>query len=229
MDPALEGRAATDKAASKDALLKRLRWLKDNANEDCMVVVTLSGHGLKVDNNRFFFLCHRYDSDKEPAATALAWEDFQQYFADLPCPVVVVMDTCHSGAITLQGRSGNPQDELEAAVDDALRKLGKSKNGIAVVAACRATEMAQEHPAWGHGALTLAVLELIQGKKLYEGETRTSRAELPQGKSVLTLEDLQRYAADRVEDLVGSGQAVVVKASDGLYLRDIPIAAIKPQ
>ena len=108
-DPNLQG-PAIDQSATKDNLLKRLRWMKNQAQPDCFVIVTLSGHGLKVDNDRFFFLCHGYtDKDGlEPASTSLAWEDFRQYFEGMPCPVVVVMDTCHSGAITLNRMPATP-------------------------------------------------------------------------------------------------------------------------
>jgi hypothetical protein len=234
IDPALEslGGAAVNAAASRTNLLARMEWLKKEAkkNPNSLALVTLSGHGGTFDNDpngSYYYLAHGYNAALPIGQTSVSWHDFLDYFKHMPCPVIVVIDTCHAGAATTRDPNVDPKSELEKAVDEAMRGLANSENGIVLVAACRNDQQALEN--WGHGALTLAILELLTGNQ-GDYPTKSSTARLPaEEKRVLTLEDMERYVKDRVEDLVGTGrQAVVLRTSDGLYPRDIPIAAFRP-
>jgi uncharacterized caspase-like protein len=207
-----------NEAATRKDLFKRLSWIHKNAETGSLVLVTLSGHGKLGIKDRFFFLPHTYDPKEELASTGFSWEDFNNYLEDLPCAVVVVMDTCHSGAIGVRGDS-------EKVVTEALSKLSTQK-GLVVMAACRGHQSAFEHPEWEMGTLSLALLEAIQGERRY---TKKRATRLPQemGCTIVTMEDLARYAKDRVKELVGDRQEVVIRQTDGIYLSHIPVAMVK--
>jgi uncharacterized caspase-like protein len=226
--PELKG-PAIDCQATRAELFSLLRWVKDTAtsNSNCIVLVTLSGHGVKVDNDRYFFCAHGFDPQAEAGVTAFSWEDFHQYLHGLPCPVIIVLDTCHSGVIGVRDIGFDAKQELRKAVDAAWKELAGARSGLVIIAACRGDQSAHEDPKWKHGALTLAILELLRGERLYDAP-RDSKVQPYSDEPVVTLKHLERYAEDRVEELVklvGGKQAVEVKYSEGLRLRDIPLAA----
>lgn len=228
IDPALQEGALTNEGAVKKNLLDRLKWLRENALPGGLAVITLSGHGLKAENDRYFFVTQDYEPGEEPAARCMAWEDFAQYLKGMRCPVVVVLDTCHSGAVRVEGfRGEDPGADVPAAIEEAMQTFARSKDGIVVLSACLPNQGAMERDDWKHGALMLSLLEGLSGRRLFTGKTATPLPHNPRG-PVLTLEDLRRYADDRVKELIVQGQTVVLKPSEGLYPGHIPIALGPP-
>jgi hypothetical protein len=218
--------AMTDAQVRKGDVVKRLAGLAKEVTPDSVVLVTISGHGKKTwATNRYFFLPYDYNPADPPNDRGISWQDFQDCLTGLPCPVILVVDTCHSGAIGADGVKGAGSvspEELQDAVAEAAKLLKGTGSGIIVMAACLGNEVAQEDPRWGHGALTLALLEGIEGKQLFPGRT-----ELPQKTAgpVITLQDLSDYAVKRVQELAGREQAVVLKpCTDGIHPARIPIA-----
>lgn len=223
IDPELKGGALVNEAATKKNILNCLKWLRENAQPGGLAVVTLSGHGLKaVENDRYFFITEDYDGG-EPADRCMAWEDFAQYLRGMRCPVLVVLDTCHAGAVRLDGFRGESAADVPEAVDEAMHTFAQSKDGIVVLSACLPDQSALERSDWGHGALMLALLEGLSGRRIYTAQAATP---LPHDRHgpVITLEDLRRYADDRVRELIVKRQSVILKATDGLYAGHIPMA-----
>lgn len=76
--------------------------LSSEVTPDDLLVVFLSGHGVRDDaTDRYYYLGSnaRYaDVLARQYESCLSFEEFQ-VFADLPCRKLVVLDTCHSGAI----------------------------------------------------------------------------------------------------------------------------------
>jgi hypothetical protein len=219
--------ALTDKQVVKDDLIDRLVGLSKKVPPESLVLVTVSGHGKKLaTTGRYFFLPYDYDPAKPPNARGVSWQDFQDCLTGFHCPVILVLDTCHSGAagggVRGEGEAAIPPKELADAVQKAAELWKGNRSGIVVMAACLGEEVAHEDADWGHGALTLALLEGIQGKRLYNG---TARTPLPQQSAgpVITLQDLQDYATKRVQELAGDDQAVVVRCTDGIHPTRIPI------
>jgi uncharacterized caspase-like protein len=158
----------------------------------------------------------------------VSWEDFREYLEGMPCLVIVVMDTCHSGAIRLSGfRGEDPSAQLEQAIAEALQQLAASKSGLVVMAACLSEEAAREPTELAHGVLSLALLEGITGKRLYTAKSATPLPQEKPGAAVVTLEDLADYARARVKELVGRGQAVTIQATENIRLDHIPITAVR--
>jgi hypothetical protein len=210
----------------KDVLEKGLSWLvKENPGEHDLVIITLSGHGKKDKKGNYVFLPSDDEPDNDnPETTGVSWRQFADVLTDLKCHVVVVLDTCHSGAAASGFRDVNPKPDLEQKVKSALDAFSTVKRGIVILAACRSDQRSFEHKDWGHGALTLAILECLAGKQKVKPFTRLR---LPRAGDVIYLEDVIRYAEQRVAQLVKGGQAVVPGAR-GISPRQIPVAVLVP-
>ena len=212
----------TDEQATRDAIIEELAKLK-KANQYDLVVVTLSGHGAHLDENEdFYFLPYDFDdaSAGRKAATGVFWDDFKRHLGKLPCHVFLVLDTCHSGTVTRQLRS---PDEQKTALQKGVYQLQKSRSGMVVMAACMGSGTAQEKNEWGHGALTLALLEGLSGTHRYRGRTATA---LPTGDAAhrINLKELDHYVTNRVQELAGDHQAVVTNQTGDIAMQRIFIA-----
>jgi hypothetical protein len=215
-------------AADVNSILNALRSVEEQAQEHDLAVLIFSGHGKKFRNSdHYYFLPYQYDPDQELAATALAWDIMKHYLERMKCRVVLIMDTCHSGAAGLKG--DRPKGDLDRAVAKALGEFSKAKRGILLLAACLGDQEAEEHPEWQHGALSLAILECLKGDMVAPAASSDGLSELPQKKrraGVITLGDVATYAEQRVARLVKreSGQAVVVRTLNDITPQQIPLA-----
>jgi uncharacterized caspase-like protein len=217
----------TDDRATKAAILAaldRLRRRVDDALRPSVAVVALSGHGKLGRGGRFFFLPHDYDARvAEPEATAvIGWDDFQAYLKGLRWPVIIVMDTCHSGAIDKVATGFSTPDtsgQLANTIPEPLRRFMPGKNSVTTLAACRAEDRTWEVKGARHGALTLALLEGIEGRRLvaYPAATPLPQAQ-SQGEPV-NLDELCHYATARVKEVAGNAAGVVAEPRHSL-LRD---------
>jgi hypothetical protein len=219
--------ALTNEQANRDNLLDGLKKLRLRAHSEDLAIITLSGHGFANEDGHFFFFTHEFKHGSLPEADGVSWELLQRELEHVECPVIVVIDACYSGAIKLRRKAPTAAD-LRAGIAGAVKELprSKTKNGIVILAACGPTERGWENDRAGHGVLTLAVLEAITGERLDESRHRTP---LPQesGVRIVTLEDLRRYAEERVDELVGREieQNVVVQSTEEMDLHEIRIAA----
>ena len=206
----------TEEKASRKEIFAELGRMKKKVNRNDMVIWTLAGHGANLDENKnFYFLPHDFDGSE---ATGVFWDDFTRYLGSLPCTVIVVLDTCHSGTVTKQVRNIG---ERKAA----LRRL--QQRGMVVITACQSNETAQEKDEWGHGALTLALVEGLTGSYLYKGKAKTR---LPAGREKsrdINLKDLDYYVTNRVQELAGDNQAVVTNHSGNIDLNRVFITSLK--
>jgi uncharacterized caspase-like protein len=219
----VHGRVLTNEQATRDNVIEALAAIKAaGVGRHDLVIVMLAGHGDKGSGGRFYFLPHDYDERKQLSSTGLPWDDFFEPLELLHCPVLVLVDACHSGAI-VEGRRGPSRSELEDSIRAAVERSWHNPEGIAVVAACLGDQVARENPEWGHGALTLALLEAIQGKRS-DGKL-VSLGPNP----VVTFENVNAYVGQRVESLVGGQQAVVTTHFGGIALNLIPFTTVAPK
>lgn len=76
--------------------------LRQDATPDDLLMIYLSGHGVQdLAGDNYHFITANADFGEVMAggyADCLSLEDFAQ-FADIPCRKLVILDTCHSGAI----------------------------------------------------------------------------------------------------------------------------------
>jgi len=154
-----------DSAATKQAIVRTLKQIGENATEDDTLCVFLSGHGEMV-GQRYYFIPHEF---RRQAATVE--DDIRQQ--GLPADVLgdairevpagnrlLVFDTCASGgALGLSRQGGNAY-----AFQEAIQTLGKER-GVFAIAASSAGAEAQEIEDLGHGVLTYALLAGLRATK----------------------------------------------------------------
>jgi hypothetical protein len=212
----------TNSEATKDNFLAALAALKPAPNEEAgsLVLVTFSGHGKLDQDGTFFFLPYDYrPTDAALASSAVSWDDVARELDGFHCPVVMLVDACHSGGIQLaQARA--------AAEKGAKKVVSKTSDGVVVIASCGGSEVSWVKDEWQHSVLTLAMLEVLQGKRLVN---EPAKPPLPQekGSNVVTLKDLYDYAQERVAVLTENQQNTACYYSDGLRLDEIVIARRK--
>jgi hypothetical protein len=226
-------KALTNDEATRDWIINfgLTTWLQgQKTTKHSLVIVTFSGHGfIEKGTRRYHFAPQDYNPDSA-GTTGIFVRDILDYLASLPCPAVVVLDTCHSGAID----DGGDDDDAWKSVQRLVAGAGKSR-GLVVIAACSRYQKANETTRWGHGALTLALLEGIEGAYLYQSQGLAKTAlPLPGQKNTVNLQELTRYITDRVEVLSSEmssvpdrRQAAKTFATDNVSLDQIPIAAYK--
>jgi hypothetical protein len=205
--------ALTNEEATKPKIIEQLESLgrrARNASANDLVVVTMAGHGRKYMNEFFCFLPHDFDPEHE-LYSSISWDEFKKPLFKLPCLVLVVMDTCHSGTIT-------HKDELP-----------KGDQGMVVVAACMKDQKARESRELKHGLLTEALLEGITGQFQLAGVNPSLLLAQPEQseRSYVSLKELDFYLGRRVEALAGTNQAVVSNNTGNLPTDHIPVGARK--
>jgi hypothetical protein len=201
-------RILTDGEATHDALLEELGALARRAHPNDLAVVILEGHGLNLHGDHFYFL--PYDCEPEKVQSrGIAWSQMGEILESLPCTVLVILDTCHSGTATQR----------------LPREVSGAKNrAVIVLAACLGAGRAQERSVWGHGALTLALLEALEGQRLYAGKAGTELPR-PNERGEITASEVIHYVERRVRDLVGESQAVTASNTGNVDLLGIPLAS----
>lgn len=117
-------RILNDEAATRNAILDGLKWLKEKAeaNPQATIFVYYSGHGwLNKDNNGFYLLQH----DVKPAklaATALSGEAFTDALREIPAEqLLVVIDSCHAAGMATSKDAEAADAELLDEFDDFQR------------------------------------------------------------------------------------------------------------
>jgi hypothetical protein len=216
--------ALVNEKATKKAILKTLDRLKRQVSQHDLVIVSFSGHGDKDDSERFYFLPHDHEPDDTLANSGVSWDDLRTYLGHMPCLVLVVMDTCHSGAVS-RATALRGADDLQRAIDRAVKQFADSEKGMVVMAGCLSDQSGLEAHKWKHGALTLALLEGVTGRRIYDAEE--SHVPLP-GAGVLSLRGLDFYVTGRVKELAGGRQAVVTNHTGNISLDDVPVCVVGP-
>jgi uncharacterized caspase-like protein len=123
---------------------------KDETGQD-LAVILFSGHGATIDG-RFYLLPYGVDA-RTPAdleASAISADDFHNKVAELAKHgrVLVLLDACHSGAVTDDGSTLTSNADL-------LRSIATSN--VTVLTSSTANEFSQEDEKWSHGAFTKVV------------------------------------------------------------------------
>jgi hypothetical protein len=215
---------------TKQDIVNGLKWLRDDRKQHELAVLILCGHGgMDTENRDFYFLPRDY-VDGEPDKTRLSWQhDVLPLLGDLPCPVLVILDTCHAGAAVrpVWLRTG-PFPEVQGTLTSPLRSALGGKSAFVVLAAC-----GSEDEAFG-GYFTTAITEAMSGQ--YHEAVSKDTPPLPHkrpgfekrpNRNVMLL-DLCEYVGQRVAQLSHRGQRPVVWNPDEAVLRLIPVATAPP-
>ena len=240
--------------ATRTAVLEGLQWLErggvdhsdagpdSHPSENDLVIMTISGHGVVGEDGEYFLLTHESEREQDPRIHGVRWGDLAYTLNQLPCTSIVILDTCHSGATTLdeanesgardRGASRDSEEIYEATRRDAGSRFSSNSKGVIILPACLGNQTAKEHPDWRHGALSLAVLEAITGELVPGAPPLNEKLSLPPYRDdthIVNFADLKHYVAHRVyyltESFASGPQVVDTEESNSRVRdRDIPIA-----
>jgi pSer/pThr/pTyr-binding forkhead associated (FHA) protein len=208
--------------ATRENIIVALENLRKQATQNDLVIVSFSGHG-EARDNEYFFLPHDY-KNSSIAATGLDWFRIRTELLKMPCCVVLLLDTCHSGEATREMRGTTQERGMR---QNAVNRLvGEQGRGLFVITACMGQEKARESKKWGHGALTLAVLEALENKvRVKEGTPPSLPPVATLGPArCLVLYELNNYVTRRVQQLTNGAQAVISNHTGNIDPLKIPIA-----
>ncbi|WP_153556718.1 protein kinase domain-containing protein [Roseimaritima sediminicola] len=221
-----EFRKLTNEQATRGAIIDNITDMARLASEKDLLIISLSGHGIVDEGGEFYFLPTDYRDDQFPSSGIRNADlrDFSQGDGN----TILVLDACHSGAAT----SKYTRSAINRQVSNALARFTGAQKGLVVLAASASDKTAAENPRYGHGVLTLALLEAIEGRyhELAAEESRREGRPLPplphpqDNSGLITLHDIQYYVGSRVPGLTDGAQRTTFNRYGGdLSMRDIPI------
>ncbi len=178
-----------DTEATQANIKKSIAWLQQQTTHKDVVLLFIAAHGTN-EQGRYYLLPADCDL-REIHTTGLSWNVFSETLGNLPARVLLFLDTCHSGQL------GQDVYAQRKQVDntEALRELSSDEYGVVILAASTGREFSLEHPEWGHGAFTKALLEALeQGQADYSND------------GMIHLRELDLYVAERVELLTNGEQ-----------------------
>lgn len=179
-------RVLTDSAATHEAVLDGLRWLRQTASPRDTALVFLSGHGVTDSSGTYYFV--PVDGDpKKLAQTGVVFGEIRDTLMTLPGKAVLFVDTCHAGDV-MGGRMGT------GSVNAVVNELASTENGVVVFASSTGGQYSLEDESWGNGAFTKALLEGVRGKADYTGKGR------------ITVTSLDLWLSERVQELTDGKQ-----------------------
>ncbi|MBN1857619.1 PKD domain-containing protein, partial [Candidatus Bipolaricaulota bacterium] len=203
-----------------------LGWLRREAGENDLVIVSFSGHGARAEDDNgdesdgwdeLFVL--RDTIVGAEAETALRDDELAGFVGRIPSQrVVLLLDTCFSGGAEAGGRTVSDRQgadgERPATEEGEHRDWDElASSSTVILAAAGEGQIARESEALGHGVFTYFFLEAVQGGADADGDERVTAAEAA------------RYIAPRVDafvfswlgvhqqpQLTGRGDAAIVLA-----------------
>lgn len=179
----------TNEEVTRESILDGMgRFLRQAGSND-VVVIFVAGHGvLDRSSGSYYFLPFPVTAQNIISA-GMRMSDFDEMVRGVRRrvrAVVMMLDTCHAGALRVI-----PSDV--AAMDEPAARLSVG-DGFFLLAATKPGEQSQEQPVLGHGAFTFALLEGLRGA------ADTDRDGL------LSVADLFSYVTREVPRLTGGAQ-----------------------
>lgn len=188
--------AGDKKPATRTNLKQALNELKSTKHGD-VVLVYLAGHGV-THGKDYFFLTREAKTDTITDEqilrdSSISGNDLLSWLKELPAmKVVLILDTCHSGAFTdLAARGTNPT-QLKV-----LHRLNK-KAALIALAGSAADQASYESKAYGQGLLTHSLLRGMRGDALQKVGSE----------DFVDVLRLFTYAQDLVPQLAGESKKV---------------------
>lgn len=180
--------------------------LKKSSRPDDLLVVFMAGHGLvDTKSQTYYYLGHqaRLDAiDSGDFRGCISWKDFHG-LADVPCRKLVVLDTCHSGAI---------QPLQDQGLKTGLRAL--QEDVVLAVAASAGHEKAAELKTLGHGVFTKCLLEALSGRADDSGD------------GMVTLDEVVAYVTRSVAEATAGRQNPSAGPGEILPFVTLPLARV---
>ena len=160
-----------------------------------LAVLHFAGHAALVDG-ALYLLPVEVDARATYGikATALAVEELRREVLALAAHgrVLLLLDACHSGAVTESGTA--------LPVDAAALRAGLAAANVNVLTSSSAQEASREDPAWQHGAFTRALLDAL-----------TDPAADIDRNGLINANGLARFVSTRVTTLTAGEQTPVME------------------
>jgi DNA segregation ATPase FtsK/SpoIIIE, S-DNA-T family len=175
---------------SKAEIERRIEELFAGRGPDDLVLLYLSGHGLKNDHDKLFFAACNTELDR-PYATAVAASTVQGMLEESQAGVkAVLLDCCYSGAF-----SNGLMVRSSTSIDYEAQLLGR---GTYVITATNELEYAYEGHELVLGTATDGGVGSVFTAAVIKGlETGTADGN---GDGVITADELYSYVYDRVRE-----------------------------
>lgn len=145
-----KGILLTNKQATRAGVMKAISDIRNAAKPGDLVVFLFAGHGVK-QQDEFYLMTHEADPNASLKGTSLSGEDLRTALSDMECPVLLIMDACHSA---------RGVKAFRPATDDLTRSLTDDTAGVTVLAAAMAHEVAAATEE--NGYFTAALLKALQ-------------------------------------------------------------------
>jgi hypothetical protein len=217
-----------DESATRENILGGLDWLASKLSGQPgdprpLAVVALAGHGAVARYTQdFYFLPHDYNPAKSLSVSAVSGAELRSHLDSLKCTVVLLVDTCHAGALSRRPgertRSGDPRADKEAvnkAVEKAMKNLSSAPVGVVRLFACTAEQEATEYSKLGHGLLTYAFLRALSR----EGESPPGA-----GPVIYLSEVVGNIQKELDRRKIDAGAQAPVFGTDGIPFSKVPLA-----
>lgn len=184
---------------SKTEILKSLKRLEYRAldnqiQEEDLVVLFISSHGVSNKKGQFRIAASDYDSPFMRETSLDFSTEIMEYLASLPGKKTVFIDACHSGSVSSLDNNELAVETLEAEI---LKTSALKYQNIHFVLSCQPTEYSYEDDEWKNGAFTEGILEAFA--TFYEG---SATVDLNQDNK-LTIKELFSFIKTTVPNLVG--------------------------
>jgi hypothetical protein len=210
-----EDRILVDQNATRVSILESLAKMRELTDASTLFVLHLSGHGIVNSLGEYYFVPHDFDREKAISSTGLSWYDIEQEVKRMNGVVLIILDTCHSGAAVQGGARGTLAGIMDRTVEEIVHQVSlKESKGIVVLSSALTGQASAEKAEWGHGPLTLAIIEALTANRASVGSLE-SRVMLPQVSSTgqVSLESIRNYSVARVNELTQGRQRVICRNS----------------
>lgn len=168
----VETRVLVNEDVRRESILAGIREFIATAGPDDVATIFMAGHGVRdLLTGTYYFLPH--DATPEDFFTrGLRVEELNDMVRILERHVrhvVVILDTCHAGAVELASSSMERADDFAARV---------RADGVFLLAATRPGDRSKEIDRLGHGVFTYVLLNALRGEAPAGADGLLSLAEL---------------------------------------------------
>ncbi len=205
-------RLLEDAAATREAVIDGLDWLRKQVTANDLAVLFMAGHGVNDNANRYYFV----PVNTDPArlrSTAIANSDISETLQALPSKVLAFLDTCHAGNVLGAARQRNLSVGMNGDINRLVNELTSAENGVVVFASSTGRETSQESAEWNNGAFTKALVEGLGGRADFNHD------------GAISLNELNLWVAERVKKLTEGEQHANMIRPDSI--RDFPFVLMK--
>lgn len=184
-----EGVMLLNEEATRDNIIDRFTDLANKVKPTDQIVLFVASHG--VNENGFYYVLTHDAEEGNIAGSCLRWNDIAMLLSNVPCRVLLFLDTCHSGAL---GANLSASEDYYKNTE-ALRELGSVEIGVVVMSGSTGDESSLESAEWEHGVFTLSLLEGLKQQK----------ADIKKD-GLIYLRELDFFVSNNVYELTGGKQ-----------------------